>query len=37
MTSTENMVQIFHISDGKTVEAWAATTDPVKTLEFWKD
>ena len=37
VASTQQMVQIFHVRDGKTIEAWAATTDPAKTLEFWKE
>lgn len=37
VTSTEHMVQIFHVRDGKVIESWSATTDPAKTLEFWKD
>lgn len=37
VTSTESMVQVFHVRDGKVTESWAASTDPAKTLAFWAD
>jgi ketosteroid isomerase-like protein len=37
VTTSDQMVQVFHVRDGKIVEAFAATTDPAKSMEFWKD
>jgi ketosteroid isomerase-like protein len=35
-TSTEQMVQVFHVRNGQVTESFAATTDPEKSLAFWK-
>ena len=37
VTSSEQMVQVFHVKDGKTTECFTATTDPEKALAFWRD
>lgn len=36
VTTSDKMVHVFHVRDGKTVDAFTATTDPEKTLAFWK-
>ena len=36
ITSSEQLVQVFHVRDGRTTECWSATTDPEKTVAFWK-
>jgi len=37
ITSSQQMVQVFHVRDGLTTECFSATTDPEKTLAFWRD
>jgi ketosteroid isomerase-like protein len=36
-TMTDQFVQVFHVSNGKTTEAWAAACNPARAVEFWKD
>lgn len=37
VTFTDQMVQVFHVRDGKTTECFTATCNPQKAVDFWKD
>jgi ketosteroid isomerase-like protein len=35
-TVSDQAVQVFHVRDGKVIEAFGATTDPQQSIDFWK-
>jgi ketosteroid isomerase-like protein len=37
VTMSDQMVQVFHMGEGKVTEAFTASCNPARALEFWKD